>query len=116
MANKVIDTDKLEQLLQKQWAEILDNVRLMRTLMENVRDTSFKKIKQREIPPRYTKISLSNFRVQAKNPADHHFEVWIEYSMPKENGIVIGTAIYKLYLTGDLILQNILGTHFEPES
>lgn len=111
MSRGIVLSENLERLLQSHWVEILDHVRLMRVIGELVRDTSFKVIGQAQIPPRCIKMSVTSFKM-----TDHGFEVWVEYSVPKGDGVVIGTSTFLLRLSGELELTETFGTHFVPET
>lgn len=103
----------LEQLLQRHWTDFLDQVRLMRTVMENIRDTSFRIIKQQNIPPNQVKLSVTKLSVDSKRP---NLEIWVEFSIPKEKGVVVGTSICDLSLDGSFSIKESFGTHFTPET
>lgn len=121
MVNEIFKIKNLEDLLQNNWGNFLDHLLLMRKVMEDVRDNSFKEIKQQNIPPRHVKFSVTKFSVIEKSQLAHSylnyaFEFWVEYTIPKSNGVVIGTNIYLLNLQGDIKLDNFFGTHFMPEN
>jgi hypothetical protein len=120
MVNGIFKTQKLEELLQHNWGNFLDHLLLMRKVMEDVRDTSFKEIKQQNIPPRQVKFSVTKFNVieKSKNEAsfpNYAFEFWLEFTIPKDNGVVIGTNTYLMNLQGEIQLDKSFGTHFKPE-
>lgn len=110
MVNSVIDFRKLENVLQTHWAEFLDTVQVMRFVLEQVRDTTFKVIRQADIPPRQMKVSVTRFAKDGDG-----FEVWIEFTVPKNEGVVIGTVLCSLSLLGELRLKESFGTEFQPE-
>lgn len=111
---KVIDTSKLETLLQSKWTEFIDKTQFLRIVMEHVRDGDYKVHDTKNPPPKQMKLSITKFAPRASNPLV--FEVWAEFSIPKGNGVVIGTHIYRLELTGDITLEQIFGTHFLTEN
>jgi hypothetical protein len=113
MANEILKKDQLENLLQQQWGKFLDHLRLMRVVMEDVSNTSFKEIEQQDIPDRHVKFSLTKFSIVLE--PDHAFEFWVEFTIPKQNGVVIGTSVYLLKLNGDISLRQCFGTHFRPK-
>ena len=113
MKNQILKKEQLEETFQKQWTDFLDHVRLMRLVMEDVRDTKFKEIQQESIPPVCVKFSVT--RVQILENSDCHFEIWIEFSIPKDKGVAIGTSIYHLNLNGQIFLKECFGTKFEPK-
>jgi len=111
MAKSLFLRSKLESLLQSRWTEFLDRAQVMRTVLENVRDTDYREILQAELPPNRVKLSVTKIAIQPS----HAFEVWIEFSVPKDPGVVIGTNVYTLDLTGKFELKDSYGTHFLPE-
>ncbi len=125
---KVIDTSKLETLLQSKWTEFIDKTQFLRIVMEHVRDRDYKVHDTKNPPPKQMKLSITKFApfqsslpfagVDTCNVTRNNleFEVWAEFSIPKGNGVVIGTHIYRLELTGDITLEQIFGTHFLTEN
>jgi hypothetical protein len=111
MVNSLFVVGKLEHLLKAHWTEFLDHVRLMRVLMEQIRDTEFKVIRQQEIPTKQVKVSITNIQIVNKN----ELELWAEYTIPKGEGVVIGTTIIILSLSGEFQLREPFGTHFLPQ-
>lgn len=116
MVNGFLKLEILENLLQRHWIDFVDNVRLMHKVMTDVRDTSFKEITQDEIHPRQVKISITHIEVKAivdNTIPEPVLELWVEYTIPRDKGMVIGTGIYFLNLkSGDLCLQDLFGTYF----
>ena len=112
MANRVIDTKKLETILQSKWSEFLDKSQLMRVVLEYARDAEYRVLRQSEPPSQQVKLSVTKFTI--KQPLQ--FEVWVEFTVPKDNGVVIGTHVLTLLLTGEVELEETYGTHFLPET
>lgn len=111
MTKSLFIRSNLESLLQSRWTEFLDRAQIMRTVLENVRDTDYMESIQAELPPNRVKLSVTKIAIQPS----HAFEVWIEFSVPKGTGIVVGTNVYTLRLTGEFELKDSYGTHFLPE-
>lgn len=103
---KLMVKEKLESLLQTHWASFLDKSQLIRFVLETARDTEYKAIKQQTIPPKQIKLSITKFNIKEKG-----FEIWIEFTVPKDNGVVIGTHILALNLTGEFHLTDSYGTY-----
>lgn len=120
MLRRAIDTEKLEHLLQAHWTEFLDHVAIRHAIKQHILDTQFKIIKQDEIPPRQAKITVTSFKIKLANDDSQEpfdgFDICFEYTMPKDNGVVIGSIVCWLDLHGELALQQSFGTHFEPKS
>lgn len=106
----VILTEKLQHIMVAHWAEFLDRNLLIKNVLETVRDTEYP-IVHSSVKP---KMAFSVTKFDVAN--DLTFEVWIEFSAPKESGVVIGTHVYHLSLDGKLDLLKSYGTHFLFES
>ena len=106
----VILNEKLQQLLVAHWADVLDRNLLIKQVLESVRDTDY--------PTLHSSVkNKMEFSVTKFNVAnDLTFEVWIEFTAPKGDGVVIGTHVYRLSLDGNLSLLKSYGTHFLTES
>ena len=112
MANRIFDTNKLEKLLQSQWTEFLDKPQLIRAVLEYARDEDYRVLKQTDIPSRQFKVTITKFAIQ--KPLQ--FEAWVEFTVPKDEGVVIGTHVLILSLDGEMELKETYGTHFLPET
>jgi len=122
MVNGIFKRQKLEELLQHNWGDFLDHLQLMRRVLEDVRNTPFRELKQQNIPQRHVKFSVtkicalpSNFQ-QSDLGSAFQFEFWVEYTIPKDDGVVVGTNTYLLSLDGNLKLGECFGTHFKTEN
>jgi hypothetical protein len=109
---KVLITEKLEQLLQSKWAEFLNPQQIVRLSMEYARDTEYRTLLQNEIPKIQLRVSVTKFLVT--EPSE--FEIWVEFSIPKANGVIIGTHVMSLNLAGEVKLKESHGTHFVLET
>lgn len=98
-----------EKFLLANWTNLLDKVQLLRITLEYTRNIEFTKKAQEEIPKRTTQLSITKF-----TPTDTGFCLWIEFSTPKEDGVVTGTYICELMPNGELVLKQSFGTHFVP--
>jgi len=88
----------------------MDSKQLIAFTLLNVRDKkdSFQEIKEKdELPKKNIQVTLSRFE-----PCSDGFTVWIDYTVPQENEIIVGTVETILNLNGDLTLLNIIGTRF----
>ncbi len=107
----MILNDRLEQLLLSNWAQFLDKLQLMKIVLEHASNNEYPLIEQEEIPPRHTKIQITKF-----TPNERNFAVWVEFTVPKGNGVLVGTHTFSLTLNGELTLNETYGTHFVPKS
>ena len=108
---KVLIKEKLELLLQSKWTEFLDRQQLLRLCLEYVRDTAYNTLKQEKTIQ--LRISVTKFIVTESFP---EFEMWVEFTIPKDNGVVIGTHVFALNLNGEINLKETHGTHFVIET
>ncbi len=109
MANLIVN-ENLEQLLQANWSQFLDRSQIMRMTMEFARDSEYRVVHQ-EISPKQIRISITKFRVNKNG-----FETWVEFTLPKNEGVIVGTHVCSLSLSGELELKETYGTHFVPEN
>lgn len=80
----------------------------MRLCLEYARNTTYNTLQQKEIPKVQLKASVTKFVVASAS----EFELWIEFSVPKDKGVIIGTHILSLNLAGEANLKESYGTHF----
>jgi hypothetical protein len=100
----VINKEKLEQLLTQKWTEFLDYRKIIAFVMISVRDNNFPVFEENNLPQKNTEIKISRFVL--KNDG---FLLWIDFTVPKEPGFVVGTCEAILKSSGKLILNQILG-------
>jgi hypothetical protein len=108
----IVDIEKLENLLQTNWADYMDSGKVMRLISDHVRDTDFQVLHQANMPKRHTKISVTNVSLVNR----HLFEAWFEITVPKDYGVVVGTVILNFDLSGFAQIADSFGTEFRPES
>jgi hypothetical protein len=111
MVNKLFRSERLEDLLQAHWTEFIDPIMLMKTVMEHVSSNQFKTIVQAAIPPKQVKVTITKVDIISQNRP----EFWVEFSIPKDNGVVVGTNIYHIDAAGNVVLINSFGTNFVPK-
>tara|TARA_Y100000034_G_scaffold127552_1_gene180490 strand:+ start:998 stop:1336 length:339 start_codon:yes stop_codon:yes gene_type:complete len=111
MVNNLIIKKKLESLLQTKWGDFMDKSQLMRRTMEFARDTEYRVFQQQDVPPQKLELSITHFALM-----ENGFEVWIEFTIPKGQGVIVGTHVCSLSLSGKLDLTDSHGTHFLPKS
>jgi len=103
----LIKKTELENVLLSNWANFIDKTQLIKTTLEKTSFTNFRKLSQDKIPAKNLKIQITKFE-----PKTNYFLVWIEFSVPKENGVVIGEHEAELTLSGELKIIETNGTHF----
>lgn len=122
MVNNNLIFDHLENIFQKHWAEIINNNLLIKRVMCDVNSNTFQQINQPENFVKKTSITVTKcnanrtgFCSKDVNSLSNSLELWIEFSIPKDKGTVIGTGIYTVGLNGDFNLTSIFGSHFVPQ-
>lgn len=106
---KILKEDKLEELLVANWAAVLDTSRLMAFCLKNVRDTALTVIPEtRKIQ---TSITLSRFQTTPQG-----FILWVEFSVPNEEKIAVGTTELILSFDGQLTHVQTLGNLYSPSN
>ena len=106
----IINKQNLEKLLMSKWTTFMDSKQVIAFTLLTVRNQkdSFQIVQEEEnLPEKNIQITISRFE-----PCPEHFTVWIDFTVPHENEIVVGTVETKLKLNGDLNLLNIVGTRF----
>ena len=107
----VVDLKKLENVLQAHWAEFFDVTKILHLLNAHVRNTTFKKLQQQQIPKIQNKFVVTKISLKT-----NMLETWFEFSAQKDNGVVIGTLIANVDFNGNFNLIESYGTHFAPEN
>ena len=100
--------DVFEQLLLKNWAAVFDTTALLKRVMRDAQNASLKKTRAEANLRTQTKMTITKFAPFDKT----HLEVWVEFTVPKDSSVVIGTHIYRLSLDGDLKLDQTIGMDF----
>lgn len=111
MITDILIRGQLERVLQTYWAEFLDYVRILRAVRAYVLDNTFREIRQAEIPRRAASVTVSRVNVR---PESAGLELWVEFAMPKGDGVVLGTAVALLTLDGTFSFKEVHGSHVRP--
>ena len=105
----IIDNSKLEKLLIANWANILDQKKLIAYTLMCVQNHEFRKVAETSKKLMHNvKITVSRFELK-----EHGFNLWIEYSIPIEQNIAIGTVELFLSNCGDVNNIQTIGTLFK---
>ncbi len=100
----VINKQKMEQLLVSKWTEFLDYKKIMAFVMVSVRDHEFPIYEEEDLPKKGVEITMTRC-----SPFDNGFLLWLDFTVPKNNGFAIGTIETQLSLSGNLNLVRIIG-------
>jgi len=108
----MIDKEKLEEVLIRNWASFLDSKKLMVRVLQDANSTAdtFNIVMKDVGPKKMVQISVSRFQLTTDG-----FVVWVEFVIPRERETYIGTAEYVLKHSGDLDLRQLIGTRFTHE-
>lgn len=109
----ILNVGGLEHVLQTNWAEVMDSRAVMLAVLDYVVNTEFKKLIQDEIPKRHNFLTVSSFKLECD--ADQEwFDVAVEFTAPKDDGVVVGTAVVELHLDGRFFFREWYGSHLCP--
>lgn len=112
MHTNLIDPQKLEALFLANWAKLIDKTQFLKRVLSDARDFKAPVVSQEDAPPgSTTKMTITKFQPQGKGC----FEIWVEFNLPRENGVLVGTHIYELSLDGDATLISTSGVSFESK-
>lgn len=104
----ILNLEKIDELFQANWVDLLDRMTFMRILLEDVRNSDYQIREGTNKVPLSTRLTITKFIPCGKCK----FEVWVEFTVPKNEGVVQGSHIYCLNLDGSLELKNTYGVHF----
>ena len=105
MSSNLIIPDQFEQLLLKNWANIVDKSRLIRTVLEDAQTDSYKIVQGNNLASNL-QVTITKFKIADNSK----FEVWVEFSIPKDNSVIVGSHVYLTDINGNFELQNTYGT------
>ena len=100
----LIKNDILEKILTLNWASFLDYRKLIAFVLVCVRDNELPEYRETDLPKKNTEIVVSRFTL-----IDNGFLLWIDFTIPKEDGFAIGTCECHLSTKGEIILKQIVG-------
>jgi hypothetical protein len=105
----IIDNLKLEKLLVANWANFLDQKKLIAFTLMCVQNHEFGSVVEthKKLLPNI-KVTVSLFQLKT-----HGFNIWIEYSIPIEQNVAVGTVELSLCNSGELSHVQTIGTLFK---
>jgi hypothetical protein len=111
-SGNMISVEKLEEILVAQWSAFINPAKLLVWTMKEVRarlDTSFIVVNDADFSNRGTQITVS--RCQLKSGC---FLLWIDFTIPYDSKIAVGTVEARLgfdgSLTADAASGNLYGS------
>ena len=86
---KILNKEKLEELLIVKWPQFIDTSKLMKFIIENTKSqqSHFGHIENTEIKTKGNQITISRFDLTSQG-----FIIWVEFQIPLENKIAFGTT------------------------
>jgi len=104
----MIDREKLEEVLRKNWTHFLDSKKLMARVLQDANSAAdtFHIVKKKSRPQR-NMVQISVSRCQ---PTCAGFLLWVEFFIPRDPHAYLGTAEYLLGEQNDPTLRQIIGT------
>lgn len=109
--SSMIKPEQLESLFLKNWAEFIDKTALIRKVLVDARDADLKMI-EGQAPASQLSITITRFCLIDNS----NFEVFVEFTVPKDNGIIVGSHVYLTDLSGNFQLQDTYGVIFQTQS
>lgn len=106
----VIDKKQLEQLIQANWSKFVDKIALLKNVLDHARNAQYSTVITERVPVQQIKITVTKVCVIELGT----MEIWIEFSVPVDGGMAIGTHIYHMMINKmcELNLYDTYGTIF----
>jgi hypothetical protein len=99
--------ENLEQLLKANWTKFIDKNSLIRYVLEKARESNYRTLPT-NTPQKQLKISITKVHI-----IENGFELWVEFSVPVNGGMAIGTHVLHLNInTNEIQLYESHGTIF----
>ena len=106
-SGNMVNVEKLEEILVAHWAGFINPTKLMAWTMQQVRanlDTNFIVVSDADFSNRGTQITVSRC-----NPQSSSFLLWIDFTIPYDGNVAVGTVATNLTFDGHLTVENISG-------
>lgn len=102
----MIDKTKIEQILIKTWSEFLNTKNLLSTALRLISATTFSIVKTDKLPEgNSVKLSVSQL-----NLVNDGLKLWLDFFVPKDEGVTVGTIDCFIHWDGTFTVVNIVGT------
>lgn len=102
---EIVNIKNLEQLLRTNWASFIDKSQLLAKILIAIRDANLPKRQLKSLPERRG-IQLTVSRMELQRDG---FLVWLEFSIPQDRSIVVGTLEAILGFDGAFTQKDIIG-------
>ncbi len=104
MAKTLIDVNQLESILQRYCLEYVDHLQLIKVITSYIRDSSITPLRQEIIPKKELKISIR--QVNLTTSPNAAIQLTIDFTIPKDNGVVIGDCVLLWEFSGEITMQD----------
>jgi hypothetical protein len=102
----LIKKNKLEQVLLTNWSEYVDQTQFLRFVLTHSQQNNYPFVRQSIPVLQKIKITITKLMITDQN----NIEIWVEFNIPKDDGVVIGTHIISVDLLGKFALKNSYGS------
>ena len=100
------------KLLSAHWPTILDGPKIMKRALVDARDSEYRTVFQKDTSVSVkTGVTITKFEITNNGLV----ELWVEFAVPKSDGVIIGSHVYEGDLAGEMKLKETFGTLFLPE-
>lgn len=104
-----INRDELIRVLKEHHSRFIDGTQLFKQALLDARNSHYQTVVPRDPAVSIrTQVIISKIDFTIKN----QFEIWVEFSVPRQEGDVVGTHVYEFDLNGILSLKESYGTIF----
>ena len=100
---------EIEKLLIAHWSSFLDGPQIMKQALIDARNASYTKLVPGDFKKGFkTGVTISKFDITNKG----QIEIWVEFTVQREEDAVVGSHIYEIDLLGNFELKATFGTIF----
>lgn len=106
-SGNMVNVGKLEEILVAHWAGFINPTKLMAWSMQQVRanlDTNFIVVSDADFTNRGNQITVSRCQLQTEG-----FLLWIDFTIPYDGNVAVGTVEAILGFNGSLTKENVTG-------
>jgi len=109
----VLKADKMEELLVANWTSFIEAPKLMTFVLSCVRDnvrSNFSVVAQKMVGRKGVQVTISRFQL-----TEDGFIPWVEFNVPQEDAVAVGTSELHLSPAGTLSHIRTLGSLFTQD-
>lgn len=106
----IVNLDDFEKLLIVNWTKFIDTNRFITFILSNINSKTFTKSDQKISSKKNFQTTVSQFKLTSA----HCFNVWVDFILPKKEGVVIGTCEIELnFLNNEIKHLQTTGNLFD---